>query len=530
MTLEWLRRHDPVLDRHLRTYLFTDGSTSSRSRTRPSTAATRRIGRPPAAASASAACATTARIPVNHLMRDKAPITDAAWAEIDAEADPVADALPGRPQAGRLLRPARLGALRGRPRPGRAARRRCRSTAWPRPGAWCSRWSSCARRSRCRAPSSTPSTGAPRDLDLDSGHRRGRAGRPGRGRLALPRLRRRRHRGHRRAPRRTRPVAITDDYGDYPSHVAKAVGHPAAAGVGGPYAIALGPRCYTGVIETTEHGGYPVLEHLRLILGGPVVWAPAVDGAVVLSQRGGDFELVGGRGPLDRLPRPRRRDGAPLPRGDPRAAHLPPEAAVHLAYLTRLTVPGPGGLPPALPGGRPYRGRSPWCALGPLGPFSTALEQRSARAHVHPQSQRDPARLVRHRCRRAWSSAAWPPRSARILRGKHKPIVHARTSTPATTSSSINADKIVLTSDKADKKIVYRHSGYPGGIRQPHLRRPAAHASPQEAVRRVDPRHAAQEPPRPAQIYEAQGLRRPDPPARRPAARSRSSSSTARAR
>ena len=26
MTLEWLRRHDPVLDRHLRTYLFTDGS------------------------------------------------------------------------------------------------------------------------------------------------------------------------------------------------------------------------------------------------------------------------------------------------------------------------------------------------------------------------------------------------------------------------------------------------------------------------------------------------------------------------
>ncbi len=26
MTLEWLRRNDPVLDRHLRTYLFTEGS------------------------------------------------------------------------------------------------------------------------------------------------------------------------------------------------------------------------------------------------------------------------------------------------------------------------------------------------------------------------------------------------------------------------------------------------------------------------------------------------------------------------
>jgi uncharacterized linocin/CFP29 family protein len=64
-----------------------------------------------------------------------------------------------------------------------------------------------------------------------------------------------------------------------------------SAGIGGPYGLALGPRCYTGVIETTEHGGYPLLEHLKLILGGPVVWAPAVDGAVVLSLRGGDYAL-----------------------------------------------------------------------------------------------------------------------------------------------------------------------------------------------------------------------------------------------
>src|SRR5208282_5524111 len=74
-------------------------------------------------------------------------------------------------------------------------------------------------------------------------------------------------------------------------HVATAVSVLQAAGIAGPYAIALGSRCYTGVVETTEHGGYPVFEHLRQILGGPVVWAPAVDGAVVVSQRGGDFEI-----------------------------------------------------------------------------------------------------------------------------------------------------------------------------------------------------------------------------------------------
>lgn len=89
-------------------------------------------------------------------------------------------------------------------------------------------------------------------------------------------------------------VPLTDDYSAYPSHVAKAVSRLLRAGVEGPYAIALGDRCYTGVIETTEHGGYPVLEHIRMILGGPVVWAPDVDGALVISTRGGDYELFSG--------------------------------------------------------------------------------------------------------------------------------------------------------------------------------------------------------------------------------------------
>jgi uncharacterized linocin/CFP29 family protein len=89
-------------------------------------------------------------------------------------------------------------------------------------------------------------------------------------------------------------LTLDDNYSAYPTIIANAVARLKAAGVAGPYAIALGPRCYAGVIETTEHGGYPVLEHLRLILGGPVEWAPAVDGAVVISQRGGDFTITPG--------------------------------------------------------------------------------------------------------------------------------------------------------------------------------------------------------------------------------------------
>ena len=60
-------------------------------------------------------------------------------------------------------------------------------------------------------------------------------------------------------------------------------------GVEGPYGLALSPDVYRRVVETTEHGGYPLFDHLRKILDGPLVWAPGVDGGVVLSLRGGDF-------------------------------------------------------------------------------------------------------------------------------------------------------------------------------------------------------------------------------------------------
>jgi uncharacterized linocin/CFP29 family protein len=91
------------------------------------------------------------------------------------------------------------------------------------------------------------------------------------------------------------PVALSEDFADYPSHVAKAVEILLETGISGPYGLALGSDGYTGVVETTEHGGYPVFEHLRNILGGPIVWAPGVRGAVVLSLRGGDFLYESGQ-------------------------------------------------------------------------------------------------------------------------------------------------------------------------------------------------------------------------------------------
>jgi uncharacterized linocin/CFP29 family protein len=81
----------------------------------------------------------------------------------------------------------------------------------------------------------------------------------------------------------------------YPGKVAGAVEQLLCSGIAGPYGLALGREEYRRVVETTEHGGYLLLDHLRKILEGPIVWAPGVNGAVVLSMRGGDFKFECGQ-------------------------------------------------------------------------------------------------------------------------------------------------------------------------------------------------------------------------------------------
>ena len=72
---------------------------------------------------------------------------------------------------------------------------------------------------------------------------------------------------------------------------------------------------------------------------------------------------------------------------------------------------------------------------------------------------------------------------ATILRGKHKP-----TYTPHIDTGDhvivINADKVVLTSNKGEKTLVHRHSGYPGGLRTKSYGQLIAE-KPDEAVRRA---------------------------------------------
>lgn len=91
------------------------------------------------------------------------------------------------------------------------------------------------------------------------------------------------------------PIPLVPKPDDYPRPVAAAVELLLSNGISGPYGLALGGEQYQRVAQTAEHGGYPLLEHLHKIVDGPIVWAPGVAGAVVLSLRGGDFRFESGQ-------------------------------------------------------------------------------------------------------------------------------------------------------------------------------------------------------------------------------------------
>jgi uncharacterized linocin/CFP29 family protein len=85
-------------------------------------------------------------------------------------------------------------------------------------------------------------------------------------------------------------MTLPEDVRDYPDAVSQALSQLRLVGVNGPYSVLLGADAYTALAETSDHG-YPVLEHVKRLVDGQIIWAPAIAGAFVLTTRGGDFEL-----------------------------------------------------------------------------------------------------------------------------------------------------------------------------------------------------------------------------------------------
>lgn len=90
------------------------------------------------------------------------------------------------------------------------------------------------------------------------------------------------------------PVKVAN-VADWPRAIVQAKEVLRAAGVDGPYALVLGQRAYDELSAASEDG-YPLRKRIeRSLIDGPFVWAPALTGAVLLSTRGGDFELTVGQ-------------------------------------------------------------------------------------------------------------------------------------------------------------------------------------------------------------------------------------------
>jgi uncharacterized linocin/CFP29 family protein len=85
-------------------------------------------------------------------------------------------------------------------------------------------------------------------------------------------------------------LTLPADIRAYPDAIARALSQLRLAGVNGPYSVLLSAEAYTGLSETSDHG-YPVMEHIKRQVDGEIIWAPAITGAFVLTARGGDFSL-----------------------------------------------------------------------------------------------------------------------------------------------------------------------------------------------------------------------------------------------
>jgi uncharacterized linocin/CFP29 family protein len=85
-------------------------------------------------------------------------------------------------------------------------------------------------------------------------------------------------------------MTLPADVRAYPDVIAQALSQLRLVGVNGPYSVLLSADAYTGLAETRDQG-YPVLEHIKRLVDGEIIWAPAIEGAFVLTTRGGDFDF-----------------------------------------------------------------------------------------------------------------------------------------------------------------------------------------------------------------------------------------------
>jgi uncharacterized linocin/CFP29 family protein len=89
-------------------------------------------------------------------------------------------------------------------------------------------------------------------------------------------------------------VPVTAEAAALPEAIARSVLRLRYADVEGPYALALGAALYQLLAVGTEQG-YPIRRRIADLIDGPIVLAPFLEGGVLVSRRGGDTEMTLGQ-------------------------------------------------------------------------------------------------------------------------------------------------------------------------------------------------------------------------------------------
>ena len=89
-------------------------------------------------------------------------------------------------------------------------------------------------------------------------------------------------------------VDLSEDPEEIVKAVAKAVEMLHLTGIGGPYALVLAPRPYHCLLQSTKTG-FPLYQVVKDMVQGKVTWSLGIEGGLVISTRGGDYEITVGQ-------------------------------------------------------------------------------------------------------------------------------------------------------------------------------------------------------------------------------------------
>lgn len=91
-----------------------------------------------------------------------------------------------------------------------------------------------------------------------------------------------------------KPISLSEDTEHITISTAEAVKQLQVAGIDGPYALVLPAGPFHALMQSTRTG-FPLAQVLHELLEGEIYWSPGVDTGIVISMRGGDFQLTLGQ-------------------------------------------------------------------------------------------------------------------------------------------------------------------------------------------------------------------------------------------